>query len=524
MKTRILIALIAFFGSFLTSAQNVYNMYPNYQPGPENVIYKLTHAYDGTTRGEISPVMPLEVNGKHRQGSVLSKWPNHNDADIDLYEIKVVNEGVLSIVANPIAYNEKGTLSLRIYGNDNRTEDGLVLKKLSIKSYDSYRRDDGWNVTDSASFYAYPGTYYLVVVGKYGEGQGKYLPLTYQVGVIQDLNVNSYSGNLGTNRGAYNPNVSAGYPIDLGMTALNNNSINVVSSLNIETWMRRSENNRLAKKSAYTHNNSRDVLWFTPSVSGKVYFHLEAFSLDAMDVWQRAWRKFNTKDVSEYPLFKVLVMHKGVKTSTLVDYKSDFKGHMDVVAGGEYQVSISSKGNRPAYYRMYISYSEKIPPLTIGANNTFNNDQSPDDIYENVDIFETSPDDNNQDNGNINDRIELFDDSPNDIRNNELSGIWGNNYIAFQIDSNNASLFQTTDINYWQNYNIDKGSLILKNIQKAGNNKWRCEVMWLFPNTSYVLWMSGIIEMSSDGNSITIIKKNPCDGSLAYQTLNRRIN
>ncbi len=503
MKTRILISVIIFLGSYVTSAQDVYNMYPTYQSGAENVIYKLTHSYDGTTRGEISPIFPLEVNGKLSQGTVLSKWPGHNDAAIDLYEIKVVKEGVLSIVANPVAYDEKGSLYLDVYVNDNRREGGIKLIRLNTKSFDKHGRDDGWSITDSSSFYAYPGTYYLVVRGKSGEANGKYLPLIYQVGVIQDANVNSYSGGLGKDFDAYNPRVSAGYPTDLGEDILNNNSINIVSSLSIENWVRRSENNVLAKKSAYTYDNSRDEFVFTAASSGKVYVHLEAFSLDAMDVWQKAWRNFYKKDLSEYPLFRVMAMHKGVKTHMLVDYKSNYKGHLDVVAGGEYHVSISSKGNRPAYYRLHISYSEKVPPLIIGDTSSTNSTQST---------------------GAINEHSEPFDASPNETRTNELNGIWGNTYIAFQIDGNMASLFQTTDSSYWQNYNIDKGGLILKNIQKNGTNSWQCDVMWLFPNTSYVLWMSGTIEMNNDGNAITIIKKNPCDGRLGYQTLNRQIN
>jgi len=523
MKPKSFITLIVLLGSFLTSAQNVYNMYPNYQPGAESVIQYITHSGYGISRKEISPVIPLEVNGKLRQGTVLRKWLGHNEADIDLYEIKVLKEGVLSIVANPVAYDEKGSLYLEVYVNDNRKDGGTVFKRLNTKSFNKYKRDDGWSITESYSFYAYPGTYYLTVDGKFGEGQGKYIPLTYQVGVIQDDNVNSYSGDLGK-YGPYNSNVSSGFPTDLGKTILNNKSINIVSTLDMDNWLRRSENNLLAKKTAYTYNNSRDQFVFTAATSGKVYFHLEAFSLDAMDVWQRAWRKFYPKDLSEYPLFRVLVMHKEVKTYTLVDNKSNYKGHLDVVAGGEYHVSISSKGNRPGYYRMHISYSEKVPPLIIGDNNNTDNNQSTVDIYENTDIFDASPDNNNQNTGNINDRIELFDTSPNENRTIELNGIWGNNYVAFQIDDNKASLFQTTDINFWQNYNIDKGGLILKNIQKNDNNMWQCEVMWLFPNTPYVLWMTGAIEMSSDGNSITIIKKSPCDGSLSYQTLNRRMN
>lgn len=125
--------------------------------------------------------------------------------------------------------------------------------------------------------------------------------------------------------------------------------------------------------------------------------------------------------------------------------------------------------------------------------------------------------------GNINQRNEPFDSAPNETTKLSLQGIWENKNIALQIDGSKASLFQTTDINYWQNYNIDKGGLILKNIQKNGNNKWQCDVMWLFPNTPYKLWMTGNIEMNSDGSSITIIKKSPCDGHLGYQTLNRRL-
>jgi hypothetical protein len=520
MKLRTFVTLSMFLWSFIAYAQEYFNMYPNYQPGAENYIQYITNAGYGISRGEISPVMPLEVNGDGRQGTVLSKWPSHNDADIDLYEIKVLKEGVLSIVANPISYDEKGSLRLHVYVNDYRREGAKAFRRLGAKSYDKYLRDDGWSVTDSYSFYAYPGTYYLTVDGKFGEDAGKYLPLTYQVRVIQDDNVNSYSGNLGKDSGPYNPNVSTGCPNDLGETALNNNSIDIVSSLDLENWVRRADGNLQAKKTAHTYTNSRDEFWFIPSVSGKVYVNLTSFSSDAMNVWQRAWKKFFKEELSEYPLLSVSVLHKGVKSYQLVKKQSNFEGSIDVVAGGQYKVTISSLNHRPAYYRLYMSYSEKVPPVNIGANNN----QSTVDIYENIDIFEASLENNNPDAGAINDRIELFDTSTNETRNNELNGIWGNNYVAFQIESNNASLYQTTDINFWQNYNIDKGGLILKNIQKNGNNTWQCDVMWLFPNTPYVLWMAGIIEMNNDGNAITIIKKNPCDGSLSYQTLNRQIN
>ncbi len=56
-------------------------------------------------------------------------------------EIKVIKEGVLSIVANPVAYNEKGSLYLDVYVNDNRKEGGLALVRLNTKSYDKYKRD-----------------------------------------------------------------------------------------------------------------------------------------------------------------------------------------------------------------------------------------------------------------------------------------------------------------------------------------------------------------------------------------------
>lgn len=524
MKPKSFITLIIFLGSFLTSAQEYFNMYPNYQPGAENYMEYITHAGYGITRGEISPVIPLEVNGEGRQGTVLTKWPNRNVADIDLYEIKVLKEGVLSILANPINYGEKGSLRLNVYINDYRREGAKAFRRFRGKSYDKYLRDDGWSVTDSYSFYAYPGTYYLEVDGKFGEKAGKYLPLTYQVKVIQDDNVNSYSGNLGKDIGPYNPNVSTGIPNDLGETVLNNKSIDIVSSLDVENWMRRADGALYANKSAYVHTNSRDVFTFIPNVSGKVYFHLKAFSLDAMDAWQRAWKKFNKKELSVYPLLTVSVTHINVESYKLVDKLSNSEGRIDVVAGGKYKVAINSFHHRPAYYRLYLSYSETVPPLIIGDNSNTYNNQDTGNIYENTDLFNSSPDNNNQSSGNINDRSEPFDASPNESRNNELNGIWGNNYIALQIDDKKASLFQTTDISFWQNYNIDKGGLVLKNIKKNGNNMWQCEVMWFFPNTQYVLWMVGFIEMDTDGNAITIIKKNPCDGTLSYQTLNRRIN
>ena len=521
MKTRLFITLVIFLGSYLTSAQGLYNMYPNYQPADENLIpYIAKKMY--ASKGEISPIMPLEVNGKGRQGTVRNKWPSHNKAIIKLYEIKVHKEGLLSIVAKPVAYDENGWLRLNVYGIDNRMEGGTIIRNLTNSWYDMHLRDDAY-INDSYSFYAYPGTYYLTVVGKSGETPSKYLPLTYVVNVIQDDYVNSYSGNLGKDRGPYNPSVSY-YPNDLGKTLLNDNSINVVSSLYLENWVRKPENNRLAKKSASTHDNSRDKFWFTPSSSGKVYFHLSSFSSEPMDVWQKAWRKQSKKGNSYKPLFRMMVMHESVKNHVLADKQSNFEGSMNVVAGGKYLVSVSSDINLPVYYRLYISYSSKVPPLNIGANNNTDNNQSTVDIYENIDIFDSSPDNNNQSSGNINELSEPFDASPNESRTNELNGIWGNTYIAFQINDNNASLFQTTEINYWQNYNIDIGGLLLKNIQKNGTNSWQCDVMWLFPNTSYVLWMTGTIEMSSDGNAITIIKKNPCDGKLGYQTLNRQIN
>ena len=118
---------------------------------------------------------------------------------------------------------------------------------------------------------------------------------------------------------------------------------------------------------------------------------------------------------------QISVMNLRVKSYNLVSKKSNFEGSMDVVAGGKYKVSISSN-NRPAYYRLHISYSEKVPPLIIGDNSNTNNDQST---------------------GHINERSEPFDPSPNETRNNELNGIWDNNYIAFQIDGNEASLCQT---------------------------------------------------------------------------------
>ena len=495
MKPRIFITLSILLGSYLTSAQEIYNMYPNYQPGAENVIQYITNSGYGISRDEISPVIPLEVNGKLRQGTVLSKWPGHNEADIDLYEIKVFKEGVLSIVANPIAYDEKGVLSLQVFVNDNRMEGGIALKRLNAKSYDKRTRNDGWSVTDSYSFYAYPGTYYLKVDGKYGDGQGKYLPLTYQVGVIQDDNVNRYSGDLGKDIGPYNPSTSAGYPIDLGKTLLNNNSINIVSSLSIENWMRRAEGNFHAKKSAYTNTNSRDDFWFTPSTSGKVYFHLNAFSSEAMEVWQRAWKNHYKKELSEYPLFTMSVMHLKVKSYNLVSKQSNFEGSLDVVADGKYKVSISSN-NRPAYYRLYISYSEKLPPLETT------------DINPDGNQFDPSP---NQ-----------FDPSPNAIQNTNLNGLWGNDNFDIQIDGNEANLVQAIDISSWQSYNFDKGSLILKNIVNTGNNSWECNEIWFFENTSYTLWVMGLITMNSDGNSFNISTLNPCDGSLSNLTLYRK--
>jgi len=490
MKLRIFIMLGIFLWSFLTSAQEYYNMYPNYQPGAENYMQYITHAGYGISRGEISPVMPLVVNGDLMQGTVLTKWPGHNEADIDLYEIRVLKEGVLSIVANPISYdNKKGMLSLEVYVNDNRKEGGTAFRRLNAKSYDKHMRDDGWSVTDSYSFYAYPGTYYLTVDGKFGDGAGEYLPLTYQVGVIQDDNVNSYSGNLGKYFGPYSPNVTAGYPIDLGETALNDNSIIIVSSLDVENWMRRADGDLYANKSAYTYDNSRDEFWFIPSVSGKVYFNLSAFSSDAMNVWQRAWKSFNKKELSEYPLFTISVMHLGVKSYQLVNKQSNFEGSLDVVAGGKYKVSINSFNHRPAYYRLYVSYNEKLPPVETADIDIFNIPSNP---------------------------------LPNEINNTALSGLWGNDNFDIQIDGNEAVLFQATDIGSWQNYNIDIGSPILKNIVDTGDNIWECNELWFIQNTTSTHWIMGFINMNSDGNSINISTLNPCDGSLSKLTLYRK--
>ena len=500
MKPKIFIILVILFGSILTYAQEVVNMYPNYQPGAESVINHIITSGYGISRAEISPIMPLEVNGQIRQGTVKSKW--NNKADIDLYQIEVHKEGLLSIVANPLNYdNKKGSLHLNIFTNDNRREGGTVLNSWMIQSNQVYQRDDGWSIRDSYSFYAYPGTYYLKVDGKYGDEKGKsdYIPLVYQIGVIQDDSVNSYSGNLGKNTGAYKLSNSTGYPTDLGSTTLTN-SIDIVSSLNLEHWIRRKNNSLFARKSPRTYTNTKDEFWFYPSTSGKVYFHLSSFSSKPMDVWQRAWRKANKKNNLHEPKFRLSVLHLNVKNHVLANQETGFDGSLDVLAGGKYRVTIHSERELPVYYRLYISYSNKIPPLkNVGETDA------------DVSI------------GDINEHSDQFDPIPNEIRNNKLNGIWGDNYIALQIEGNKGSLYQTTDIDFWQNHNIDIGGLTLKNIQKKSNNTWQCDFMWLFLNTPYVLWMPGIIEMNSDGNSITIIKKNPCDGSPAYQTLNRWI-
>ncbi|MCP4441413.1 MAG: hypothetical protein GY810_21105 [Aureispira sp.] len=355
MKNCVFTTVLMFFGSMLTSAQKNYNIYPNYKPGVESVIKYILKSGTGISRKEISPIFPLEVNGEVRQGTVKSKWPDRNEANIDLYEIKVEKEGLLSIVAKPVSYdNKRGTLVLDVFGNDDRMDGGTILRRLARKSNNSYRRDDGWNIVDSYSFYAYPGTYYLKVDGKYGDEKGKsdYIPLIYQVGVIQDDNVNSYSGNLGKDIGPY-------YPKDLGTTALNNGGISIVSSLHLENWVSRSKDGLLARKSAYTNVNTRDQFKFTANKSGKVHFNFTAFTSEAMDVWSRAWRKVSSNDKGELPLFTIQVLLKNVSNNTIMQKQSSFDGSIDVVAGKEYIVYISSYKNRPAYYRLDLSYTKK---------------------------------------------------------------------------------------------------------------------------------------------------------------------
>jgi len=350
--------------AFLPNQVLSQNIYPNYQPGAESVV-KYATRYGEISRKGLLPILPLEVNGKIRQGTVRSKWAGHHEGNNDLYEFKVLKEGVLSIQAKPISYdNKRGMLSLDVFGNDNRMTGGTVIRRMTQQSQDRYRRDDGWSVTDSYSFYAYPGTYYLQIDGKSGDDPGKYRPLTYQVGIIQDGCVNSYSGDLGKDIEGAGGSPGSRYPNFLGKTVLKD-SISIVSSVGLENWLRKSKDSLLAKKSAGTNTNSRDDFWFTPSTSGKVYFHLSTFSSDAMDVWQRAYRKAR-KDSSVLPQFDVSVMHQGVKTHQLVKKQSSFDGSLDVVAGGNYKVSIASSEiffGRPCYYRLYISYSEKVPPL-----------------------------------------------------------------------------------------------------------------------------------------------------------------
>lgn len=343
MKSKFFVLGIILFITVQVSSQNYYNMFPNYQPGTGDVINYITRYT--LNRNEISNVIPLQVNGDIRKGSVKSKWDNK--ADIDLYEIKVYKEGVLSIVAKPMSYdNKRGTLSLQILVNENRKEGGVFVRARSGESSKSYRRDNGWSVFDSYSFYAYPGTYYLKVDGKYGDVKGKhdYIPLTYQIGVIQDDNVNSYVGRFSKKIGTYNPN-------DLGSTVLNN-SVSITSSLNMEHWFKRSKNKILASKSAHNNVNSYDNFNFTATKTGKVYLNISTFTTNPLKVWHRAWRKGIKKDNSPLPLFTVQVSGNQVKPIN----NSTGKGYINVIAGKNYRVTIRSSHNRPAYYKLDVGY------------------------------------------------------------------------------------------------------------------------------------------------------------------------
>ncbi len=294
MKKRILslLLIVMLLSSSLAMADNKYFtkdvLFPNFSKNFSLVKEKAVGQknYD---------LITLPVDGTTLKGSAVSEWSGRNEASYDIYEINLVKEGVVSIVLDPAAYDEEhGTLYANLVLVENRTgEESAHLLLTDSRSCIAHKRDDGWYITDRLSFYGYPGTYYLRVVGISDEKNGKYVPIDYTIRAVQDDKVARVSD--------FTPDITyfrTGGAQSFGDIILDG-AISISDSIGFSSWVGKAKNSDYASKSAVSswRGNSQDQISIKTLRDGPVQLAITTISADvsgasteAVDIYHQTWR------------------------------------------------------------------------------------------------------------------------------------------------------------------------------------------------------------------------------------------
>ncbi len=346
-------------------------LFPNYLKNFES-IRKEVIGDDHYERFKIVP------NGPELDGSAVTEWPGNTAASWDVYEMTLVEEGLVSIIAEPKSYNSKsGSLNLDIYYNDNRS--GKIIVARDAWNVLEHKKSDGWSILDRFSFYGYPGTYYIVVDGKSSDKNGKYYPIDYKIKVIQDSKVARTSG--------FTPDIS--YDRKNGGTqyfgtVLLDGVISISDSLNLSTWSYKAKNSNYATEKTIkdvlyysgVRKNSFDRVYIKTKVDGVVQMSVISDAekvvgeqnCQAMDICSETWleRLMSTTSDSAKTKYAQRIAENRFSNISVGGFPGGGSKNFNNLQSGEivsfeakantiYSIYISSFSARPIYYKLKIA-------------------------------------------------------------------------------------------------------------------------------------------------------------------------
>ncbi len=373
MKKRILslLLIVILLSSSLAMAEGKAGikdvLFPNYI----NDFVPIREDNIGDDHYEMFDLIP---NGSEIDGSAVTEWHGNTAASWDVYKIPLVEEGLVSIIAEPKAYDDTyGTLRMTLYFTDYRS--GKSITARDAWNVLKHTKSDGWEVVDRYSFYGYPGTYYLVVTGVSSEKNGKYNPIDYKIKAIQDAKVARTSG--------FNPDIS--YQRKNGGTqyfgtVLLDGTISISDSLNLSNWSYKAENSDYAtektiKDALYNsgvRKNVFDCVNIETKVDGVVQMSVISDAekvvgeqnCRAMDICSETWleRLMSTTSadaktkyaerIAENRFVNIAVGNGG---GYFRDVQSGEVVSFEAKADTVYSIDVSSYSARPLYYTLKVA-------------------------------------------------------------------------------------------------------------------------------------------------------------------------